>query len=500
MITIEMLRDAIANEEMTWTDYREAKKELREDLEALETVFDETRDGSVTDSVAAMVRDSCDRFFSRYGFHCTMTGAADRVRDLVASLVNRSAWDGRLSPAVKAWAESREDAADAELADKMELYTRIHMAHLDQIAAALMAYTPDEETADEIPEEDVNAAVAEAVAESIPSFTVLYDYRRGGEYIPQRMTVNAETAADAVALVKELYRMDRAAGRAVSFPYHVRVEGDETAAPRAASAAVSVARVTAPVVVDREQERAAVVASRIMDHVKNYAAIPVEALAVCLSDGNEKVGHIKNVSQAPVVSCSGVCGQCGGHCYDGRAVIQYPGTSAARARNWSIYTRDPDAYFSQILAAVQHMRRRFFRWHVGGEIVDSRYFDGMVAIARAVPRVTFLVFTKRHALINDFCAEHGREAIPDNLRVIFSAWPGSPLVNPYSFPVSAPYYGDRPRGWTGCPGNCETCAEHGRGCWTASAGDVIGFRYHGAIADDFEREFSAWTAPKAREA
>jgi hypothetical protein len=35
---------------------------------------------------------------------------------------------------------------------------------------------------------------------------------------------------------------------------------------------------------------------------------------------------------------------------------------------------------------------------------------------------------------------------------------------------------------------------------TASAGDVIGFKYHGAIADDFEREFSAWTAPEAREA
>lgn len=495
MITIETIRDAIAADEMTWADYREAKKELREDIAALESVFDETRGESVSDSVAAMVRDYYDRH------NVTMTGAADRVRDLVASLVNRSAWDGRLSPAVKAWAESREDATDAELANKMELCTRIHMAHLDQIAAALMAYTPEDETAaEDIPAEEIADAVADAVAESIPSFTVLYDYRIGGEYIPQQMTVNAETAADAVALVKELYRTERDAGNKVSFPYHVRVDDQETA-PRVASAAVSVARVTAPAAADREQERAALVAARIMDHVREYDRAPVESLAVSLADGNGKVGHIKNVSMPPVVSCSGVCAQCAGHCYDGRAVLQYPDTAAARARNWSIYTRDPAGYFAQILAVVQRMRRRFFRWHVGGEIVDRRYLEGMVSIARAVPRVTFLVFTKRHALVNDYCAEHGgREAIPENLRVIFSAWPGSPLVNPYSFPVSAPYVGARPHGWTGCPGNCEHCAEHGRGCWTASSGDVIGFKYHGAIADSFAEEFSAWTAPEAREA
>lgn len=447
MITMNMIREAIAAEEMTWADFRKVRDEAKEDLAAMERVYDETRDQAVPESVAAMVRDYYDRFFSRYGFHCTMSGAADNVRDLVASLVNRSAWDGRLSRSVKEWAESRENATDAELSNKMDLYTRIHMAHLDQIAAALMAYTPDEEIADEIPAEDIENAVAEAVAQEI------------------------ETADEG-----------------------------ETAAPRVASAAVAVARVTAPVI-DRETARADLVAARIMDHVREYDRVPVESLAVSLADGNGKIGRIKNVSQPPVVSCSGVCAQCAGHCYDGRAVLQYPDTAAARARNWSIYTRDPAGYFAQILAVVKRMRRRFFRWHVGGEIVDSRYLAGMVEIARAVPRVTFLVFTKRHALVNDYCAENGgREAIPDNLRVIFSAWPGSPLVNPYSFPVSAPYCGERPRGWTGCPGNCETCARHERGCWTASAGDVIGFKYHGAIADDFKREFSAWTAPEAREA
>lgn len=198
MITLQMLRDEIAAGEFTWADYREARDEWHEDLAGLETVYNETRDQSVADSVAAMVRDNYDRFFSRYGFHCTMEGAADGLADLVASLVNRSAWDGRISPAVKAWAESREYAADQELADKMGLYTKLHMAHLNQIAAALMAYTPDEATAAEIPAEEIADAVAKEVAESIPSFTVLYDYRRGGEYIPQRMTVNAETARAAL--------------------------------------------------------------------------------------------------------------------------------------------------------------------------------------------------------------------------------------------------------------------------------------------------------------
>lgn len=48
MITIEMLRDAIAADEMTWADYREAKKELREILDSWMDDDDEDEGGEDT--------------------------------------------------------------------------------------------------------------------------------------------------------------------------------------------------------------------------------------------------------------------------------------------------------------------------------------------------------------------------------------------------------------------------------------------------------------------
>lgn len=66
--------------------------------------------------------------------------------EVIGSMVNRSAWDGRIYPAVKEWAQNLPEAWDEEAAQRLELYTSIHMAHLNQLAQALMKYTPAEET------------------------------------------------------------------------------------------------------------------------------------------------------------------------------------------------------------------------------------------------------------------------------------------------------------------------------------------------------------------
>lgn len=246
-------------------------------------------------------------------------------------------------------------------------------------------------------------------------------------------------------------------------------------------------------VLPTDSDRVRAICERIAENIAEYATMPVDSLDVCIADGNEKVGHIKNVSQPPVISCRGVCAECGGDCYDGRAVLQYPDTAAARGRNWSIYCRDPLAYIGQIIGTVRRMRKRFFRWHVGGEIVDGLYFRLMVATARLAPRVTFLCFTKRHKLVADeLAAMGGRDALPSNLRLILSAWPGLPLYNPYNLPVSAPYAGDKPRTWYGCPGNCEDCAARNIGCWSLPSGAVVGFAYHGTAGDLFAERFAAW--------
>lgn len=60
--------------------------------------------------------------------------------EIVASMVNTSAWDGRISPRNAAWAASVEHAWNADAARDLCLYPdfiSLHKAHLNQIAGAL---------------------------------------------------------------------------------------------------------------------------------------------------------------------------------------------------------------------------------------------------------------------------------------------------------------------------------------------------------------------------
>lgn len=74
--------------------------------------------------------------------------------EIIASLVNRSAWDGRISRRSAEWANAQENSWDEEACSRLSIYTnRIHMAHLEQIAAAMMKYQPTtEEPAEEAQE------------------------------------------------------------------------------------------------------------------------------------------------------------------------------------------------------------------------------------------------------------------------------------------------------------------------------------------------------------
>lgn len=52
----------------------------------------------------------------------------------IASLINECAWDGRISQRNANWAADFVAAFDEECMRKMSAFTKMHMAHLDQIA------------------------------------------------------------------------------------------------------------------------------------------------------------------------------------------------------------------------------------------------------------------------------------------------------------------------------------------------------------------------------
>ena len=192
-----------------------------------------------------------------------------------------------------------------------------------------------------------------------------------------------------------------------------------------------------------------------------------------ISRGNRKIGRVLNVSIAPLLSCLAAC-PCMLYCYDIKAVIQYINVLFARVKNFWLAVNRPAVYFGTIENALAHRKtRKYFRWHVGGDIINAAYFAEMVEIAKRHTDFIFWTYTKKYGIVNAYCEKHGgRAAIPENPKIMFSEWDGMPVVNPFVFPLFSCKLkaGNKNHpdfyfyGLYKCPGNCDVCIENGRGC------------------------------------
>ena len=231
-----------------------------------------------------------------------------------------------------------------------------------------------------------------------------------------------------------------------------------------------------------------VVAARVNSMVQiraEYEKNGVNDLHVKFSYSNRKTGaNVPSVSLIPVEDCPN-CNVCKSGCYDVRNVCFQKTVQKSRANNSAILRKDPARYFAEIENACKFLR--FFRWHVGGDMVTRSYFLNVVRIAENIPNCEFLIFTKLYGVVNKWMSDGGR--LPKNLHLIFSDWRGAKFENPFNLPVSSPVWFDKAgneieRGlhctasasW--CPGFCEDCAAAGSGCWSLKAGDTILFEAH----------------------
>jgi len=201
---------------------------------------------------------------------------------------------------------------------------------------------------------------------------------------------------------------------------------------------------------------------------------------VYIAAGNRKTGNgMPSVSLIPIYNC-GNCSCCSGQCYDLRNDLCYEGCRKNRAINAAILEVDRKRYFKEIDDAVKGFR--FFRWHIGGDIIDTDYFDQMCTIAKNNPHCDMLVFTKMFDVVNNYVKVYGESAIPQNLKIIFSGWVGQKMINLFDFPTSHPLFGDgRTSAHDGallCTGNCTECAKKGELCFKAEKGMEIVFPAH----------------------
>ena len=228
-----------------------------------------------------------------------------------------------------------------------------------------------------------------------------------------------------------------------------------------------------PIAIDAMKTRLA----KMINARENYAA-NIDEQHVFISAGNRKTGFaVPSVSLIPVADC-GNCAVCSRLCYDLRNDCIYNGVTDTRARNSAIARKDRARYFREISGACRAFR--FFRWHIGGDILDAEYFAGMIATALENPGCSFLAFTKQYNIVNDYIRQGG--TIPANLQLIFSDWPGANMNNPFNFPTSSPVFADgstaAPAGALDCPGDCSNCAVMGSGCWTLKQGQGVKFTAH----------------------
>ena len=217
-----------------------------------------------------------------------------------------------------------------------------------------------------------------------------------------------------------------------------------------------------------------------MKQVMNEVKENPEQYHVYIAAGNRKTGNgMPSVSLIPIYNC-GNCKVCSGMCYDLRNDLCYEHCRKNRAINAAILEVDRDRYFSEIDNAVKGFR--FFRWHIGGDIIDLDYFDRMCQVARNNPHCDMLVFTKMFDVVTVYATKNGEEAIPENLKVIFSGWVGQEMINPFNFPTSHPLFADGSTsahdGALLCTGNCTECAKNGELCFGAVKGTEIVFPAH----------------------
>ena len=198
---------------------------------------------------------------------------------------------------------------------------------------------------------------------------------------------------------------------------------------------------------------------------------------VYISTENTKLNNrdikIPSFSVCPVLTCRN-CEECAGKCYYIRMCRRFPSTVWQHTIENTATLRDsPATIVAAVLRHLETTGARFFRWNVGGDIDSLQYLYIMCQTAKLAPRVRFLAFTKSYDIINDYRYIGGK--IPRNLHIIFSAWPGLQLDNPFGYPVALfiPDGCTVPKGCRECPGNCADCATDRGGCWYLRKGGRI---------------------------
>ena len=151
MKNVNTIHEQVAANREQWFQYR---RTLASNLSTLESIYAAQYDAE-SPLYHSTPAQTVAAFVDSVGYEAAV--------EIVASLVNLSAWDGRISSRCAEWANDQENSWDEDSCIRLQIYSdRIHKAHLDQIADAMMKYEPTTETATEEAQEAAEEAPRES--------------------------------------------------------------------------------------------------------------------------------------------------------------------------------------------------------------------------------------------------------------------------------------------------------------------------------------------------
>lgn len=137
------------------------------------------------------------------------------------------------------------------------------------------------------------------------------------------------------------------------------------------------------------------------------------------------------------LTCPGMCDGCKEDCYAGKAEAQYPDALPCRYRNLILSFNESfvEDVVREIKKKIYNKRSLYFkvmnnggkiifRIHESGDFYSLEYLKKWIEIARQIPEVTFLWYTKSF----EFFEEINLDDVPENFRegANFSVWEDMP--------------------------------------------------------------------------
>lgn len=201
---------------------------------------------------------------------------------------------------------------------------------------------------------------------------------------------------------------------------------------------------------------------------------------ISVNNGNGKTGPGCLTLSVPTEACrkDAPCKK-GCYCLKGRQ--QFAQVLGGYHRNLRLWNESHKGFKMQLYKTLDKAPQKKFRWFDAGDIPDVDFLDLIFATARRYQDVSFLVYTKKYDMVNEYLDHH---RLPKNLCIRFSMWDKTWNVpNPHNLPMSYVNFKDTtrnpviPQKAFKCPGTGKTTCDKCGVCFNKNVKGVV-FNQH----------------------